>query len=564
LGGGHASDGWEKREWGVRVFPPRSSQVGVPQRIAVPVLFFVLVAFQWAAGSAFVAAENRCLECHAARVEDFAAGHAFAAERCTLCHGGDAESGDRAGAHGGLIGFPGNLSNANRTCGRCHPEQVRSVRAGAMRSGTGIVQVTRSVLGQDPSGRLPADLSHLGDSPADSLLRKLCAGCHLGHDKTRHAHDVVGDRGGGCLACHINEYPRERHPMLTRRVSDGRCFGCHSRSGRISLSYPGIAETDAASAASLARLGDGRLVERKAADVHHRAAMACIDCHTGSGLMGAGVDISCRDCHANEGPRLRVSEQAGRYMGEISRLPYPVTQGQEFLTTARRQTPLWHIEVRDGRYRLHRRLAAGVLEIPQYGRSSHPLEVEHARLTCDACHSQWAPQCYGCHMSYSPDGEQWDHLLRRRTPGRWEERRWDVVNGPPPLGVTVDGAIAPFIPGMILRVEHPSWDKPLFRRLFARVSPHTIGAARSCTSCHHSPVALGLGRGALERQGGDWRFTPARADLSDGLPADAWTSLESTTTGASTWLGERSFTAGEISRILGAVLGSGETLPGAR
>jgi hypothetical protein len=42
----------------------------------------------------------------------------------------------------------------------------------------------------------------------------------------------------------------------------------------------------------------------------------------------------------------------------------------------------------------------------------------HERLSCDSCHTSWAPQCYGCHIEYYPQEKQWDHLKQKRTPGR--------------------------------------------------------------------------------------------------------------------------------------------------
>jgi hypothetical protein len=208
---------------------------------------------------------ERCVVCHGAAAGGFAQGHAFAAEHCSRCHRGDAAADDKASAHQGLIVFPGGLDNAGEVCGDCHPGQVAAVDRGLMHSGRGMVAVTRQVFGEHPPAAGADTLGSLGSGPADSLLRKLCAGCHLGQPKRAHALDVTRDRGGGCLACHINAYPIEAHPALTAKVEDGRCFGCHARSGRIALSYAGLAELDKATAArrdpgSLGRLADGRWV----------------------------------------------------------------------------------------------------------------------------------------------------------------------------------------------------------------------------------------------------------------------------------------------------------------
>ena len=437
-----------------------------------------------------------------------------------------------------------------------------------MHTGRGMVHVTRRVLGEKSSQ--PEDLSRLGNSPADSLLRKLCASCHLGHEKKKHALDPVKDRGGGCLACHVNAYPEDTHPALTARVSDDRCLGCHSRSARIALSYAGFAEVNNNAASreavrSLSQLSDGRLVAKQADDVHHRAGMSCIDCHTGRGLMGwapgpqyqeQAVDIACSDCHDNKLGRLRLRDWPADLRGRIAALPFESGADQLFVTTKRFGTPLWNVEVvanpdnDEETFFLYPKNGGERLRIPQFSMESHFLRDEHRRLTCDACHAQWAPQCYGCHLRYSKKGRQWDHMERRGTSGRWHQKRWDFRRGLPTLGVTADDEISPFIPGMVFTIEHPDWELPKFLRYFAATSPHTVGGSRPCVSCHRSSTALGLGEGRLIRSGDTWMFQPVTESGPDGLPADAWTGLGANRPGVGTRPGERSFTQEEIERIL--------------
>lgn len=179
------------------------------------------------------AAGTTCLQCHEAKRDGFATGHAFAATNCVSCHAGDNEATTLEGAHVDLIGFPGDLGNAKRACGSCHAEKVASVTANLMHTGHGIVAVTRQLIDGGSGPDQTVNFQSLGHSVADSMLRKQCASCHLGQEKTEHRLDVMDDRGGGCLACHVNDYPENAHPALTAYVSDARCFGCHSRSGRI-------------------------------------------------------------------------------------------------------------------------------------------------------------------------------------------------------------------------------------------------------------------------------------------------------------------------------------------
>jgi hypothetical protein len=157
-------------------------------------------------------------------------------------------------------------------------------------------------------------------------------------------------------------------------------------------------------------------------------------------------------------------------------------------------------------------------------------------------------------MEYDEDGEQWDHVEKRLTAGRWSDRRWDIRNALPALGVNSDDRIDVFIPGMIMTVDHPSWDSEKFVRLFAALSPHTSGKSRSCESCHRSSEALGLGRGEISVSGDELHFEPAGDILQDGLPADAWTNIGNTLGGRAPAAGQRPLNEDEMRRVLEAEL----------
>jgi hypothetical protein len=507
---------------------------------------------------------NGCLQCHAAAQSGFNRGHAFGAEDCVTCHAGDARSTTEAAAHQGLIAFPGNLATAERACGSCHANRVAGVVGNLMHTGRGIVEKTRAVLDGSPGTTSRPNFQSLGHGIADSMLRKQCASCHLGQPKEVHALDVTRDRGGGCIACHVNDYPDRAHPALTSRVEDGRCFGCHSRSGRISLSYTGLAEIPAPANADerpALRLADGRPVERLPADVHYLAGMSCIDCHTSVGLMAdAGdaqhqreaVDIACDDCHRNENPRVAMRDWPPELAGMKKHVPFAVDADTRFLATNRNGTPLWHIELRDSGAWLHTKNTGRVLQVPGPSPEYHGADRSHERLRCTACHSQWAPQCHGCHMEYDPAGEQWDHVDKAVTPGRWKDRFWHADNALPALGVNDQNEIEPFVPGMIMTVDHPEWGETKFVRRFAPLSPHTTGASRSCASCHRSARALGLGEGEITGDGSGFSFSPRHELRRDGLPADAWTNGDNSLGGDAPVAGQRPFRPAEMKTILGA------------
>ena len=157
-------------------------------------------------------------------------------------------------------------------------------------------------------------------------------------------------------------------------------------------------------------------------------------------------------------------------------------------------------------------------------------------------------------MEYDSDGEQWDHVERATTPGRWSNERWHVNNALPALGVNDDDRIELFVPGMIMTVAHPDLEKEKFVRIFAPLSPHTTGKSRSCESCHRSSEALGLGRGRLTKNEGKTEFEPAHDLLRDGLPADAWTNIGNTLGGGTPSPTQRPLNRAEMDAVLDALM----------
>jgi hypothetical protein len=507
-----------------------------------------------------------CLACHGEFALAAGDAHRFLAETCSTCHLGDPAAADAGTAHTGLVASPGELHNADRSCGTCHPDATAAVSSGLMHNGRGIVNVTRFTFGEQDHPHGDGDLSRLAHSPADSLLRKRCASCHLGQPRQQlQTGHPIGSRGGGCLACHLLHERPPGHPALSARVGDEQCLGCHSRSGRIALSYAGLAEVDDDALArtdtsGLGYLPDGRLVERLQADLHHAAGLSCIDCHTARDLMGPtdgflhgsdAVDIQCQDCHANTQPRVVLDDGASSAESLRRRIPFPVRQDQLFLVTERNRTPLWHIQVTPTANVLHRKIQGGAIRIPPLSARNHPAGGHHDRLQCTACHTQWAPQCHGCHMQFDPDQEQWDHAAGEFTTGAWVEYRWAIRNEQPPLGVNADDRIVPFVPGMIRTVQHPDWSGTRFRRLFAPLAPHTTGKGLGCGDCHRSARALGLGEGVLRHDDSGWSFESARPLLADGLPDDGFVTL-SGRHGETTRAGARGFSPEELRSILGA------------
>ena len=263
-----------------------------------------------------------CLACHD-EVTGIEPAHAAQVAGCSGCHLGDPQAPGATAAHRGMVRVPGNLDTAPLTCGQpgCHDGAVDRVRGSLMANVRGMIAVDRWALGEQQSPDGVAGVADLGSSPADTHLRQMCVGCHLGRTKEQPAPVGESSRGGGCLACHLGEperrddgrssFRRFAHPRLSVQVADTSCFGCHARSARISLAYAGWSEASpgedaGATAAVGSRLQDGRTAWRRTADVHHEQGMACVDCHTARETMGDGqlhlheeqaTRVRCTTCH---------------------------------------------------------------------------------------------------------------------------------------------------------------------------------------------------------------------------------------------------------------------------
>ncbi len=549
-----------------------------------------------------------CLACHG-NVTGLEGAHAPAKIGCASCHAGDKASTDKSPAHAGMVLVPGNLADAGRTCGQsgCHESIVPRVERSIMSTMAGVIAVDRVALGEPamPDGKLP-HAARLGHGVADSHLRELCVGCHLGQAKTQWGPIGQESQGGGCNACHL-EYGAEAakavaayaktpkserrespsaHPGFTVNPRNDHCFGCHSRSGRIALSYEGWNELreetgdNAAPSAggrapgpNLRKLDDGRYVEKVVADVHHERGLECIDCHNANELMGAGAEVlrkhqqqrvGCEDCHARS-PRSVPAESMdaeSRKLREIRR--WTLAPGERMGTT-RDGDPLVNVVVVEGKGATLIRKRTGEARPIKAPAAACTEAKGHARLSCASCHTAWAPRCVSCHTTFDPKEEGFDHAAQKWVKGTWNETAGPFEPALPTLGVLQEGAsrgaIDTFVPGMVMTFDrNREAGRPpeiLHRRLYAKLFPHTIRReTRTCRSCHADPVALGFGKGELRYvvsgSAGRWQFRPAaKPSKHDGLPEDSWTGFLRTREGmVSTREGARPFSAQEQKRVL--------------
>ncbi|RMD69167.1 MAG: cytochrome C [Gammaproteobacteria bacterium] len=397
------------------------------------------------------------------------------------------------------------------------------------------------------------------------------------------------------------------------------CNTCHNRGKRIGVSYQGLMEFPYGSPYDAKGKKQPPLHTKRYLfikdDLHHqqqsrpgnpKGGLLCQDCHTSIDMHGDGnifgttlaqVEIECADCHGTpdrypwELP-LGYGEEFGRALDENPRgvgmeLPrfmafatrYDPEDG--YLLTAR-GNPFGNVVRRgdevvvhsasglDFRVPLLKKLYQGDAWRSTAGAVAMGKVKKHMEsMECYACHADWVPQCYGCHVtvdysqgkmdvdwirnanSAGPNGLTPDAELGTdglKSPGKVSETRSYLRWEEPTLGINGEGRVTPMMPGcqVITTVidknghtvaHNVIWETPEGPGLdHAAVQPHTAGRrARSCESCHDNPKALGYGiddgrfvtrLGAdlvVDLETADGKVIPGRARVqSPGVPGLTW------------------------------------------
>ncbi len=382
---------------------------------------------------------DMCLSCHDERPDR---AHGRKVLGCFSCHLGNPLTGSAKLAHKGMVLNPGELYIVSKTCGQegCHTDQVKRVKKSLMATNRGIISTLRYYWNESKDHDADLTVEKLLksdlDTPAIDYYRKLCGTCHLWLKK----HTLPGflaEKGGGCTTCHFykpgvgKDGKKTNHPLITKHIPMKNCIRCHNRSGRIGIAYKGIYEAEGYGTpfedgdVSEGQLSDGRYIKRLEPDIHFKKGLICIDCHNQKEIMGDGnekahfeeqLEITCTTCHDGRQRLEKIFEE------DIKRPKYPlltnlVKKNGNFFLKGKKDQKL---------HPLHRFLDTAC---------RHPV---HERLACQACHSKWVPQCYGCHVVSDKSKDQLDKLSNKQTPGRWEEFRSFMRYEVPSLGIKKD------------------------------------------------------------------------------------------------------------------------------
>lgn len=537
--------------------------MGSRTRAFLPIILLVLLLFP---GGAAWAGEG-CLRCHEG-IESITETPVMSSLPCFACHFGNPEGRTEEKAHQGMYANPSDYRVVGETCGLCHPDEVEDSKKSLHATMAGVISGTRYAWGaqetlnpiyaaydvKDPDGEVPSDrgavLSLLqlplydpekpvGETnhPVDDYLRGKCLRCHL----WSRGQEQHGDyRASGCAACHVvysdsgtyggrdsailsgqkaGQRGRPVYHRITKAIPVSQCLHCHNRGGRTGTSYTGLMESGA-QAGGAGEMTHGRSYSHLTPDVHYQSGMLCIDCHTARDLHGDGniygkgeqaVEIECEDCHGSAGFYATLSTSRGNPLKRLKEEAGIVIltsglDGREWIV------PQTHDIVEGGSIK---------------ARTAMGLEGHAENLECYACHSRWAPQCYGCHLEQDLSEKAGDWINtrptedptkageegnRHETAHRWQGdlsyARWED----PALGVNSEGMVSPFVPGgqVVFTQTGPGGEARVQGKVFttfdgltgithAPLQPHTVSReARTCEGCHAGRKALGLGTGLYD------------------------------------------------------------------
>jgi len=410
--------------------------------------------------------KESCLNCHINN-SGFSAYHNPKNIGCVACHLGNPKAIEKEASHKDMVLIPGNLSDADKTCGKCHKNELHKIKHSLMTTNSGLVAVDKFIFGEADTPDGHYHITEIGFTGAEKHLRDLCVNCHLGAEKSEFGKIDQLSRGGGCNACHLNysaqaekdlekyinsdkkELPKV-HPSTDIFVTNEHCFGCHSRSSRISTNYEGWHET-LINAGTLKNHNKYRILEgnrvytKKQEDVHHSKGMLCIDCHSSHEVMGDGkkyaheeqaVKLQCADCHFKDKPTTIPYDSLDVESLKVFLHRNYSHQKNRILVAKKDHHPLVNTFVDSlGNAFLIGKYDGTLFELkPQSNICSR--DNAHKNVACSTCHSSWTSRCIGCHNEFDKDETKaFDLLDRKLVKGQWKEYVAEFSSSLPAMGV---------------------------------------------------------------------------------------------------------------------------------
>jgi len=439
---------------------------------------------------------------------------------------------------------------------------------------------------------------HIGDR----ILKDKCFQCHI---------DSPGKHGSfrsqGCAACHFTyaedglyegEDPtiskvESGHPKKHRMITlapDSICRQCHQgfqKSQSDILTENGLNDGTMKKTSIDHFPGFGKIKQ----DVHLEAGFECVDCHTQFDVMGDGniyskqhqaVEIRCETCHGDADSRPLIAEVKDP-LDRVVRLARSYAGWSnsvgDWMVLSSRQRKLTNVKVEKNRIVTLGKRTGNVYRTPLTVDTSenHNIPGHKSKLECTSCHSQWVPNCKGCHSNFMSGQVKRSKLIPDTN------KLFDVKS--PSLMVGPRGKVVPMITPerRLLNVfDEQENFIPVMRengdtagvyrewsftnphgysggRLAYAMNPHSVGKkVRSCESCHMSPRVLGLGEGdiyiGLNSTGKDDKILPlVRTDIISGrsqLAPKARLTMRGEPLAGISQSGARLFNQEEINRIL--------------
>ena len=322
----------------------------------------------------------------------------------------------------------------------------------------------------------------LGDYQ-DHYMIKACFRCHLS-DFGENKFDA-DYRSSGCTACHMvyaddglsqsadptlakETPPHPRTHQLTSAIPTEQCTHCHYRGARIGPSFQGFRESGGPGYNPDNRVVLGRpihghdanyyitdedgtnKVDETPPDIHFEKGMHCIDCHTLHDVHGDGhlysdtlgqVEIRCEDCHGTVDAESKLLTSAGRPLPNLHR----DDAGEVWLTgkiDGKKHRVSQIKRSVDPNDKAHYKPGAAL----SMGRDPKTAFSHTDSVQCYTCHSDWMPNCYGCHVTLDLGVDAPALTTGVRTPGKPSGRRQWVSVHDLLLMRDVRGRISPAMP----------------------------------------------------------------------------------------------------------------------